>query len=59
MHHLEQVIAQLVQVHFLDDRRGESLEGKFCIIPLAIETPVDEILDALTQRSKQSGDRQG
>src|SRR6266699_6511647 len=58
LHHRQQALAQLVQVHLVAQGGTESGQGLSGVILAAVETPVNNPLDALAERLEQNVDRQ-
>ena len=56
---VEQVLTQLLQVHFLAQGGAEGCHGLGGIILAAIEAPVNNPLDALAQGLEEGRNRQG
>src|SRR5215471_18888320 len=60
LHHRQQALAQLVQVHFLPQGGAESCHGLGGVILAAVETAIDDRLDTLAQGlSDEKGDEGG
>ena len=59
LHHSQQVLANLLQVHFLAQPGAESGDGLLGVVFLAVEAPVYIALDAAAQGGEQDGDEQG
>src|SRR6266700_1632203 len=53
LHHRQQVVLQLVQVHFLTQRRTVSCYDLGGIIFAAVETAINKPLDALAERLEE------
>src|SRR5260221_11400232 len=53
LHHGQQLLAQLVQVHLLPQGGAESGHGLGGVILATIEAPVNDPLDASTERLEQ------
>ena len=58
LHHRQQVLAQLLQVHFLAQGGTEGSHHLRCIILAPVETAINDLLDAPAQRLEQPVDRQ-
>ena len=56
--HLQQIVAQSIEVRLFSELGGEALEGLSGIILLAVEAPVYERLYAPSQRVEQGGDHE-
>src|SRR5712692_1267638 len=54
-----QFFGQCVQVHFFTQSSAEGLQHKRYVVPAAIETAIDNGLDAPFKGLEQSNDRQG
>ncbi len=59
LHHCQQLLAQLVQVHLLAQVRAKGCDSLGRIIPVAIETPVNALLNAMAQRLEEGINDQG
>jgi hypothetical protein len=59
LHNTQQVLPQLAQVHLAAQRSTERLHGFGCIILTAVETAVNDGLDAMAQGLEESRNGEG